>query len=86
MNKKPLRRSAPVETENDGVIEMTMMGMTVTFDGTAVIALTGADMQAYLNDEEENIVKHANFLKMLEKLDRKEILRIDSEQQKAKDL
>ena len=39
----------------------------------------------YLNDEEENIVKHANFLKMLEKLDRKEISRIDSEQQKAKE-
>ena len=37
----------------EGVIEMTMMGMTVSFDGTAVIALTGADMQAYLNDEED---------------------------------
>lgn len=34
----------------DGVIEMTMMGMTVSFSCTAVIALTGADMQPLLND------------------------------------
>ena len=34
--------------ENDGVIEMTMMGMTVTFDCDCVIALTGADMQPKL--------------------------------------
>ena len=38
--------------ENDGVIEMTMMGMTVTFDCDSVIALTGADMQPKLNGEE----------------------------------
>ena len=37
----------------DGVIEMTMMGMTVSFDGTAVIALTGADMKPYRNSEED---------------------------------
>lgn len=37
----------------EGVIEMTMMGMTVTFDADAVIALTGADMQPYRNDEED---------------------------------
>ncbi len=34
----------------DGVIEMTMMGMTVSFSCTAVIALAGADMQPLLND------------------------------------
>ena len=34
--------------ENDGVIEMTMMGMTVVFDCDAVIALTGANMQPKL--------------------------------------
>ncbi len=43
----------------EGVIEMTMLGMTVTFDGTAVIALTGADMQAFLNDEEEPLPTYA---------------------------
>ena len=37
----------------EGVIEMTMLGMTVTFDGDAVIALTGADMRPFLNDEED---------------------------------
>ena len=37
----------------EGVIEMTMRGMTVSFDGTAVVAFTGADMQAYRNDEED---------------------------------
>lgn len=37
----------------EGVIEMTMMGMTVTFDADAVIALTGANMQPYRNDEED---------------------------------
>ncbi len=34
---------------SDGVIEMTLMGMTVTFDTTSVIALTGADMCPKLN-------------------------------------
>ena len=33
---------------DDGVVEMTMMGMTVEFDCEAVIALTGADMQPKL--------------------------------------
>ncbi len=37
---------------NDGVIEMTLMGMTLTFDGTSVIALTGADMCPKLNGTE----------------------------------
>lgn len=37
----------------EGVVEMTLMGMTVAFDGDAVIALTGADMQPYRNDEED---------------------------------
>ena len=37
----------------EGVIEMTMLGMTLSFDGDAVIALTGADMQPYKNDEED---------------------------------
>ena len=37
----------------EGVIEMTMMGMTVSFDGDGVIALTGADMQPRLNDQED---------------------------------
>ena len=37
----------------EGVIEMTMMGMTVSFDGDAVIALTGADMKPYRNGEED---------------------------------
>lgn len=35
----------------DGVIEMTMMGMTVSFDCTTVIALTGADMEPQLNNK-----------------------------------
>ena len=34
---------------DDGVIEMTLMGMSVTFDCTSVIALTGADMSPKLN-------------------------------------
>lgn len=33
----------------DGVIEMTMIGMSVQFDCTSVIAVTGADMQPELN-------------------------------------
>ena len=37
----------------------------------------------YLKDTEENIVNHAQFLKMLEKLDKKEIDRIDNEQKLA---
>lgn len=37
----------------EGVIEMTMMGMRVQFDGDGVIALTGADMQTFRNDEED---------------------------------
>lgn len=36
----------------DGVIEMTMLGMTVRFDGDAVVAITGAPMQALRNGEE----------------------------------
>ncbi|MBE6649751.1 MAG: biotin-dependent carboxyltransferase family protein [Ruminococcaceae bacterium] len=36
----------------DGVIEMTLMGMSVSFDGTSVIALTGADMSPKLNGAE----------------------------------
>ena len=35
------------------------------------------------NQEEENIIKHANFLKMLEKLDKKEIEKIEYEQKEA---
>lgn len=35
----------------DGVIEMTMMGVTVQFDSIATIAVTGADMQPELNGE-----------------------------------
>lgn len=35
----------------DGVIEMTMLGMTVEFTCAAVIALTGADMKATINGE-----------------------------------
>lgn len=45
----------------EGVIEMTMMGMTVTFDGDAVVAVTGADMQPILNDEEEPLPMYAAF-------------------------
>lgn len=37
---------------DDGVVEMTLMGMTVTFDCTSVIALTGADMSPQLNGGE----------------------------------
>lgn len=37
----------------------------------------------YLKDTEENVVNHAIFLKMIEKLDRKEIDRIDEEQKLA---
>ena len=33
-----------------GVIEMTMLGITARFDCDCVIALTGADMSAWLND------------------------------------
>lgn len=33
----------------DGVVEMTMLGMTVSFDSSAVIALTGADMLPEIN-------------------------------------
>lgn len=40
----------------------------------------------YLNDKDErNIVNHASFLKMLEKLNKKEIDKIDKEQQMAKE-
>lgn len=35
----------------DGVIEMTMLGMTVSFSCTAVIALTGADMAPAINEQ-----------------------------------
>lgn len=34
---------------DDGVVEMTLMGMTLSFDATSVIALTGADMSPKLN-------------------------------------
>lgn len=34
---------------DDGVVEMTLMGMSVSFDCTSVIALTGADMSPKLN-------------------------------------
>lgn len=34
---------------SDGVIEMTLTGMTVSFDCTSVIALTGADMSPEIN-------------------------------------
>ena len=33
-----------------GVLEMTMLGITARFDCESVIALTGADMSARLND------------------------------------
>ena len=46
-------------TPTDGVIEMTMLGMTVTFDGDTVVALTGADMQPFRNDEEEPLPMYA---------------------------
>lgn len=36
---------------DDGVIEMTLIGMSVQFDCTTVIAITGADMQPKLNDQ-----------------------------------
>ena len=36
----------------EGVIEMTMLGMHVSFDGDALIAATGADMAPTLNGEE----------------------------------
>lgn len=45
----------------EGVIEMTLMGMTVSFDGDAVVALTGADMQPRLNDSEDPIPMYAAF-------------------------
>ncbi|MBQ4516695.1 MAG: biotin-dependent carboxyltransferase family protein [Clostridia bacterium] len=35
----------------DGVIEMTMMGVSVKFDATSTVAITGADMQPELNGE-----------------------------------
>lgn len=34
-----------------GVIEMTMMGISASFDCDSLIALTGADMDPFLNDE-----------------------------------
>ena len=37
--------------ENMGVIEMTMMGISATFDCDSLIAITGADMEPILNDE-----------------------------------
>lgn len=36
----------------EGVIEMTMLGMTVSFDGDAVVSASGADMAPSLNGEE----------------------------------
>ena len=36
----------------DGVIEMTLLGMSVKFDCTSVIALTGADMEPQINGNE----------------------------------
>ncbi|MGN1419516.1 MAG: biotin-dependent carboxyltransferase family protein [Acutalibacteraceae bacterium] len=36
----------------EGALEMTMMGITAQFDGDAVIALTGADMEPMLDGEE----------------------------------
>lgn len=45
----------------EGVIEMTLMGMTVSFDGDAVVALTGADMQPHLNEEEDPIPMYEAF-------------------------
>ena len=38
--------------ENDGVIEMTMLGLSAEFTCGTVIALTGANMQPKLNGEE----------------------------------
>ena len=38
--------------ENDGVIEMTMLGLSAEFTCPSVIALTGADMQPKLNGED----------------------------------
>lgn len=38
----------------------------------------------YLSDEEENVIKHAQFLKMLEYLNKKEIEKIEKEQALAK--
>ena len=38
--------------KGEGVLEMTMMGGTFSFDGTSVIAVTGADMKPTLNGEE----------------------------------
>lgn len=38
-------------TPEDGVIEMTLMGMSIQFDCTTVIAITGADMEPKINDE-----------------------------------
>lgn len=53
----------------EGVIEMTLMGMSVSFDGDAVVALTGADMQPTLNGEEIAMyeafaVQEGNVLKL----------------------
>ena len=38
--------------ENDGVIEMTMLGLSAEFTCPSVIALTGADMQPKINGED----------------------------------
>ena len=38
--------------KGEGVLEMTMMGGTFSFDGTSVIAITGADMKPTVNGEE----------------------------------
>lgn len=38
--------------ENDGVIEMTMLGLSAEFTCGSVIALTGADMQPKINGED----------------------------------
>ncbi len=41
----------------DGAVEMTAMGMTVRFDSSCAIALTGADMQPKINGESVSMNK-----------------------------
>lgn len=53
----------------EGVLEMTVMGITARFDCDAVIAVTGADMEPMLGDEELPMytavqVKKGDVLKM----------------------
>ncbi len=71
MDKKALKTANILvgNAQNEACLEMTVMGITASFDCDCVIALTGADMEATINDLEIPMyasleVKAGSVLKM----------------------